>query len=278
MPPLSANCTPFPVCCDPLYGYTSSPSPEPPVLQPPLVTDAVLIYTVGDAVSYQISATQSPVAYTAIGLPSFLAINNVTGLITGTAAVPAPHTYIVPITATNLEGTGSGTLTINILPVPHSLTITAGNAIRFSPAPVIITPYLNFAIDGGAPFLATPGVAYPIVSSVIITSNVTFNTSCGFGFFFTFGQAFTFANVGNWTIKTGSHTSGTSGGFQPGLITSATYSQFQGVLSPSGTFTTATDLSLLDGAGFAITPNIPVFACGNISSLIQSNVFNFDQA
>jgi hypothetical protein len=67
----------------------------------------------GAAFSYQISATNSPSGYNAIGLPSGLSVNTSTGVVSG---VPSQDgTFNVTIHAINVGGTGSSSLIILIL-------------------------------------------------------------------------------------------------------------------------------------------------------------------
>src|SRR5438094_4655517 len=92
---------------------------------PPVITSATTASgTVGVAFSYQITATNSPTSYNATGLPSGLTVNTNTGLISGTpaAGTDAASPYSVTISATNITGTGSATLTLTIKPVPPVIT------------------------------------------------------------------------------------------------------------------------------------------------------------
>jgi hypothetical protein len=87
---------------------------------PPMITSATTANgTVGSAFSYQITATNSPTSYGATGLPSGLAVNSTTGLISGTPK--ASGTSTVTLSAINSSGTGKATLTLNIVPAGTSL-------------------------------------------------------------------------------------------------------------------------------------------------------------
>jgi len=92
--------------------------------------------TVGNAFSYQITASGSPTSYGATGLPAGLNINTGSGAITGTPTVSG--TFNVTLSATNSAGTGSATLAITInssasAPViSSSLTATGTVGTAFS--------------------------------------------------------------------------------------------------------------------------------------------------
>ncbi len=86
----------------------------PPVITSPLSKTG----TVGVALSYQITATNSPTSFNATGLPAGLTVDTATGLISGTST--GVGIFTVNISATNAGGTGSAglTLTINFPPAP----------------------------------------------------------------------------------------------------------------------------------------------------------------
>ncbi len=69
--------------------------------------------TVGTAFSYQITATNSPTSFGALGLPAGFTVNTVSGLISGTPT-GAALTFSVTLSATNSGGTGSSPLTLAI--------------------------------------------------------------------------------------------------------------------------------------------------------------------
>jgi hypothetical protein len=71
--------------------------------------------------SYAISATGSPTAFTATGLPPGLALNPASGLITGSPA--ATGRYPVALSAANPGASGTGTLTLTVVQ-SYTLTIT----------------------------------------------------------------------------------------------------------------------------------------------------------
>jgi len=77
---------------------------------------------VGDAFSYQITATNTPTNYVATGMPPGLTLNGTTGVISGTPT--RSDTYLVKISAVNANGEGNPvTLTITISP---SLVLAGG--------------------------------------------------------------------------------------------------------------------------------------------------------
>ena len=79
----------------------------------PVITSALSASgSVNKAFRYQIMAANGPTSYSAVGLPAGLAVNTVTGLISGTPG--SGTTTKVTIGATNANGTGTATLTITI--------------------------------------------------------------------------------------------------------------------------------------------------------------------
>jgi hypothetical protein len=79
-------------------------------------------------VNYQITATNSPTSFGASGLPGTLSFDPNTGLITGslTALGSVPAT----ITASNVYGTGTGALTINVFAPPPVITSATAVAVK----------------------------------------------------------------------------------------------------------------------------------------------------
>ena len=81
--------------------------PVPVITSPVTVTGAVDL-----AFNYQILARYSPTAYSASALPAGLVFNSTTGAISGTPT--AQGTTSVTVTATNVTGTGSTTVSVII--------------------------------------------------------------------------------------------------------------------------------------------------------------------
>lgn len=83
----------------------------------PVVTvPALQSLTLGDAVNFQITASNSPTSYSAVSLPSGVTVDATTGLVTGSPATAG--VYFPTIRATNANGTGQETLTIQVTGVP----------------------------------------------------------------------------------------------------------------------------------------------------------------
>ena len=85
----------------------------------------------GAAFSYGITASNSPTAFAAAGLPPGLSVNPGTGLITGTPTISG--TFPVTISASNAGGTASAVLTVSVVlarPVITSAAIAETSASR----------------------------------------------------------------------------------------------------------------------------------------------------
>jgi len=79
---------------------------------PVITSNGTASGTVGTSFTYQIAATNSPTSFGATGLPAGLAVNTVSGLISG---IPTgAGTTNVMVSATNSGGTGSAPLTLSI--------------------------------------------------------------------------------------------------------------------------------------------------------------------
>ena len=72
----------------------------------------------GTAFQYQITATNNPTSFSAIGMPGGLSVNSGTGLISGTTT--ATGTASVTLGATNTSGTGTATLALTLAPAQTS--------------------------------------------------------------------------------------------------------------------------------------------------------------
>lgn len=83
---------------------------QPPVITSPLTATA----TTNAPFSYNIRASLSPTSYQATGLPAGLSVNTSTGLISGT--VSAAGVYTFNISATNVVGTTTRTLSLTVSP------------------------------------------------------------------------------------------------------------------------------------------------------------------
>ncbi len=88
----------------------------------PRITSGDKTWQVAVADSYQITADQVIVTWGASGLPAGLAVNTITGLISGTPAwgSDSGSPYSVTLSATNGNGTGTKTVTFTVLPPPTS--------------------------------------------------------------------------------------------------------------------------------------------------------------
>jgi PKD repeat protein len=94
---------------------------SPAANTPVIVSSQTATGQLSTAFSYQITATLSPTAYVATGLPAGLSINSTTGLISGTPTTSG--TFPVTLTAVNANGSGK----------PVTLTITIAPNLTFGP-------------------------------------------------------------------------------------------------------------------------------------------------
>jgi hypothetical protein len=143
-----------------------------PVINPPLNDTA----NQNQGYFYTISATQNPTIFSALNLPPGLAFDPVTGTIAG-----APTTYgtfLISIGATNNLGTGTATLTLNVIPqppiiggslaalgteqAPFSYTISATNSptsfLNTTALPAGLQLNSSTGVISGTPSVGTAGV------------------------------------------------------------------------------------------------------------------------
>lgn len=100
-------------------------APAKPVIISPLTASAV----VNAPFEYDILGTNHPTSYNAVGLPAGLAINTVTGAITGTPT--AFGNFSVTIQATNFGGTGSANLALNVAQQQTPIIVSPNQANGF---------------------------------------------------------------------------------------------------------------------------------------------------
>lgn len=140
----------------------------------PVVTSDTVSGGYGTPFSYTISATNSPTSYAATGLPSGLALSGNT--ISGT--LPSGIGPItIGLSATNEWGSGTGTLTINVVdttpPVITAPGTVTAEATSAAGAVVTFTATATDAISGTVPVVATPpsGSTFPLgISSVSLSA------------------------------------------------------------------------------------------------------------
>ena len=133
----------------------SNPTPSAPVISSASTASG----TVGQAFSYQITASNSPTSFAAASLPTGLSVNTATGLISGTPTTAG--TTNATLSATNATGTGNATLQI-------SITSSGGGGGN---ATTVLSEDFSTLTGGGD--TASSGAGGP--SSTEITANLTTN-------------------------------------------------------------------------------------------------------
>lgn len=111
---------------DPVPPTPPGPGPGP-IAGPVITSNLTAAASMGLAFTYQISASGSPTAFAAQGLPAGLTINTGTGLISGTPT--AAGTSNIMLLAANSSGAGSATMVLTVTagpvpPMPGAVTIT----------------------------------------------------------------------------------------------------------------------------------------------------------
>ncbi len=102
-----------------IFGsFGSAPNPAPAITVAGMASATAVA-----SFSYQVVANNSPTSYAASGLPPGLSINTSSGVISGTPTTPGAYT--VGLTASNANGDGTATLTINVQAHPNAPVITS---------------------------------------------------------------------------------------------------------------------------------------------------------
>ena len=97
---------------------------------PAITSSLTMTGVLGEAFTYQIAASYSPMSYAATGLPAGLTVDQGTGSISGSPT--ALGTFNVTLSATNNSGTGNATLVLTISPLPFFTGETVlGNGVYY---------------------------------------------------------------------------------------------------------------------------------------------------
>jgi YVTN family beta-propeller protein len=157
-----------------IAGSGTVPSGAIPAITPAALT---LTGTVGKTFSHQIAATNRPTSYAGAGLPSGLAINRLTGLVSGTPAVSG--TFVAALTAANVYGSGTASRTLVIAAITSGTG--GGGAVVALPE---ITSALGVTGTVGQPLayqLAATGTptAYATATGSALPPGFALNASTG---------------------------------------------------------------------------------------------------
>ena len=166
----------------------ASVTAAPAAVAAPVITSSLSqAGTSGTALSYTITATNSPTSYSATGLPAGLGINTATGVISGTPS--AAGTINTTISATNSGGTGSATLVFTIAAVAPvvtpSQTATGSDGLAFSYQLLASSSPTSWALaSGNLPAGITLNTATGLLSgtsTVVATYPLTFTATNAIG-------------------------------------------------------------------------------------------------
>ncbi len=109
---------------DDLKLTVTSGSTIPPA--PSITSPTTAGATANQPFTYQITASHSPTSFGASGLPAWLAIDEDTGVISGTP--PAPGAFSFLVSASNANGENSALVTLTVAPDPAAPVITSALA------------------------------------------------------------------------------------------------------------------------------------------------------
>ena len=147
-------------------------SDGPPGINSPLTASGIT----GDPFSYQITATRAPSIFNATGLPTGLAVNTVSGLISG--APTQSGTFNISLSATNTAGSDTRTLSLTVAtsgPLHHfTWDHTTSSAQAGVPFPAWVTARdlqgrTVSAYNGTVPVTGTAASGGVDTSTVVIT-------------------------------------------------------------------------------------------------------------
>jgi DNA/RNA endonuclease G (NUC1) len=240
----------------------------PPV---PVITSGTAVSgTANQPFSYQVAASGSPTGYSASGLPPWLSLDAVTGLISGTPTGPGTFSFIVG--ASNAGGEGSANVTLVVAPDPNAPVITSAlAATAYVGAPFLFqvtasnapTTFLAPALPAGLAIDPTTGLisGTPVSAGV---ANVTVTASNASGA----DSEVLVLTVRNPTVSVSASVApfssnlGFAGSSQSYNLTGADLSGPVSVAAPAGF-----EVSL-DGLSYAGEVTITPDSGGNVSSAI----------
>lgn len=152
-------------------------------LLPVITSSNAATGTVGAAFNYNITASNSPTSYGASNLPSGLAVNAGSGLISGTPTVAG--VFPSSIFASNSAGVGSNALTITIgssgpasislspssLNLPGTTTNVAGNSTNFTVSGASLTGNITVTAADAVNFAVSTNSTTGFAGSLVLTQS-----------------------------------------------------------------------------------------------------------
>ncbi len=120
---------------------------------PTITSERVAAGVYGTALEYRITATRSPLAFSASGLPAGLTLDSSSGVIRGTPRLAG--TFAVTVGASNASGNGVMGLTLTVGKAPLTVTATAARRVYGGSNPAFGVTFAGFVSGDTAAMVST---------------------------------------------------------------------------------------------------------------------------